>query len=381
MDDLKILRNKIVSFEGLSFDDVLLLPNYSDTRRRDINLNTSLHPDIELKLPLISSPMDTVTEDAMAIAMAQSGGLGVIHRNLSIEKQIVMVKQVKKTRVTDKAKAATDKKGRLLVAAAVGSGKDLKERAEKLVSSEIDVILIDSGHGHSKSIIDILRYIKKTFPKKIVMAGNVSTYEGAKALVKEKADILRVGMGPGSICSTRVITGMGTPQVTAVREAMRATVGSRVTVIADGGIKQIGDIAKALGFGAKAVMLGSLLARLKESPGRVVTIKGKKYKAYRGMGSTTAMRKGSAERYGQERNEKRKLIPEGVEGFVPYKGKTSDFMHQVRGSLQSSFYYLGSKNLSEFFKKARFIRISSAGFAESHPHSIIVEDPGDNYLS
>src|SRR3989344_3177081 len=203
MDDLKILRNKIVSFEGLSFDDVLLLPNYSDTRRRDINLNTSLHPDIELKLPLISSPMDTVTEDAMAIAMAQSGGLGVIHRNLSIEKQIVMVKQVKKTRVTDKAKAATDKKGRLLVAAAVGSGKDVKERAE----------------------------------------------------------ILRVGMGPGSICSTRVITGMGTPQVTAVREAMRATVGSRVTVIADGGIKQIGDIAKALGFGAKAVMLGSLLAR------------------------------------------------------------------------------------------------------------------------
>ncbi len=380
MDTSKILRNKIVPLEGLSFDDVLLLPNYTETRRRDINLTTTLHPEIELKLPVISAPMDTVTEDQMAIAMAQSGGLGIIHRNLSIEKQATMVKTVKKAKVFNKIMAATDKKGRLLVAAAVGSGDDLKGRTEKLVACETDTILIDSGHGHSKSIIDILRYIKKTFPKKIVMAGNVSTYEGAKALIKEKVDILRVGMGPGSICSTRVITGMGTPQVTAIRETMRATIGSRVTVIADGGIKQIGDIAKALGFGAKAVMLGSLLARLKESPGKIVMIKGKKYKEYRGMGSTSAMRKGSAERYGQKKDEKRELIAEGVAGLVPYMGKANDFLYQIHGSLQSSFYYLGARNISEFFTKARFIRISSAGFAESHPHSIIVEDPGDNYL-
>lgn len=381
MGTSNILSNKIVPLEGLSFDDVLLLPNYTETRRREIKLTTSLHPGIELKLPVISAPMDTVTEYGMAIAMAQNGGLGVIHRNLSVEKQATMVKLVKKTKVFDKAMAATDKKGRLLVAAAVGSGDDLKSRTKKLVANETDVILIDSGHGHSKSIIDILLYIKKTYPKKIVMAGNVSTYHGAKALINNGADILRVGMGPGSICSTRVITGMGTPQVTAVCEAVRATIGSRTTVIADGGIKQIGDIAKALGFGAKAVMLGSLFARLKESPGKVVMIKGKKYKEYRGMGSTTAMRKGSAERYGQKRNEKKKLIPEGVEGYVPYKGKTSDFLYQIHGSLQSSFYYLGARNITEFFSKARFIKISSAGFVENHPHSIIVEDAGDNYLS
>lgn len=381
MDTLKTLQSKIVSLEGLSFDDVLLLPNYSETRRRDINLRINLHPEIELKLPIVSSPMDTVTEDKMAITMAENGGLGVIHRNLSIEKQVAMIKRVKTTRIVNKTSAAVDKKGRLLVAATVGSGDDLKDRAKEIIQEGVDVVVIDSGHGYSKSIIDILRYIKKTYPKKIVMAGNVSTYDGAKALIKEQADILRVGMGPGSICSTRIITGMGTPQVTAIRETMRATIGTQVAVIADGGIKQIGDIAKALGFGARAVMLGSLLARLEESPGKIITIKGKKYKEYRGMGSMTAMQKGSAERYGQIRNGKRKLIAEGVEGFVPYKGKTSDFLYQIEGSLKSAFYYLGAKNSNQFFTKARFIKISSAGFVESHPHSIIVEDPGENYLS
>lgn len=380
MGTSKILRNKIVPFEGLSFDDVLLLPNYTETRRRLVNLSTKLHPRIVLKLPIVSAPMDTVTESEMAIAMAQSGSLGVIHRNLTIDKQCSMVTKVKKAKVNDKTQAAVDVNRKLLVAAAVGSGADLEERTKKLIQNGVDVILVDSAHGHSKSIMNATKYVKREYPKTVLMSGNVSTYEGARALIKCGADILRVGMGPGSICSTRIVTGMGTPQVTAIQEAVRAAIGTKVTVIGDGGIKQIGDIAKALGFGATAVMLGSLLARLKESPGRTVTLDGKKYKEYRGMGSPSAMKKGSAERYGQRKDEKRKLIAEGVEGLVLYKGKTTDFLYQTMGSLQSSFYYLGAKNLSEFFTKARFIRISNAGLIESHPHSIIVENPGDNYL-
>ncbi len=376
----KILSNKIVSIEGLSFDDILLLPTYSAIKRKDVNLATKLHPRINLKLPVISAPMDTVTEEKMAVAMAQDGGLGVIHRNLTIEKQAVMVKKVKNTKVIDKNRAAVDSSGRLLVAAAIGAGSDLTERTKMLIKANADIVVIDSGHGYSKPIIDAIKFIKQTFPKSIVMAGNVATYDGARALIKEKVDILRVGMGPGSICTTRVITGMGIPQVTAVSEALRATVNTRVTVVADGGIKQVGDMAKALGIGAHAVMLGNLLARFEESSGKTVVINGKKYKEYRGMGSNSAMKKGSAERYGQQNQNGKKLIAEGIEGLLKFKGKTKDFLYQIEGSLHSSFYYLGAKNVEEFSEKARFIRISAAGFIESHPHSIIIEDPGDNYL-
>lgn len=227
---------------------------------------------------------------------------------------------------------------------------------------------------------DAVSYIKKTYPRAVIMAGNIATREGAQALVKAGADILRIGMGPGSICTTRIVTGMGVPQLTAIIEAVKAVQKTNVTIVADGGIKQIGDMAKALAFGAHAVMLGSLLARFDESPGETVTVHGKKFKQYRGMGSVSAMKKGGAERYGQSKTtEEKKLIPEGVEGLVDYKGPVEDYLYQVAGSLKSSLYYIGAKNLSEFFEKSQFIKISNAGLRESHPHSIVVSETGSNY--
>lgn len=366
MRRLKILHNKLIPYEGLTFDDVLLLPNYTDFKRQDVDLTTILHPKITLKLPVISSPMDTVTEAKMAIAIAENGGLGVIHRNLSVGKQIAMVKKVKKKR--------------LLAAAAVGVGSDFEDRVEKLINAETDVITVDTAHGHSKFIIEAVIYIKKKYPKSVIMAGNVVTFEGAKALINAGADILRVGMGPGSICTTRIVTGMGVPQLTAITETVRATIDTKVTVVADGGIKQIGDIAKALAFGAKAVMLGSLLAQFKEAPGKIIKIKGKYYKNYRGMGSVAAMKKGGAERYGQTKNtDEKKLIAEGVEGFVNFKGSVDDYLYQVQGSLRSSFYYLGARNIEEFFTKSKLIKISHAGLIESHPHNILISNTGSNY--
>ncbi len=380
MNRSKILAKKIVREEALTFDDLLLIPNYTDFKRQAVNLATKLHPKIILKMPIISSPMDTVTEEKMAEAIAQGGGLGIIHRNLNISKQAQMVVNVKSARVKDLELAAVDEKKNLLVGAAVGPGADFAERVKALVKAKVNVITIDSGHGFSKFIIEAIHYIKKNFPEAIIMAGNVATYEGAKTLIKNRVDILRVGMGPGSICTTRIITGMGVPQITAVIDAVRAAEKTKVTVVADGGIKQIGDIAKALAVGANAVMLGSLLARFDESPGETVIVNNKKYKQYRGMGSVSAMKKGGAERYGQSKEtDEKKLIAEGVEGLVEYKGRVGDFLYQVVGGLKSSFYYLGSKNLDEFFIKSRFIKISNAGLIESHPHSIVISDDGGNY--
>ena len=365
--------------EGLTFDDVLLLPGYTDFKRQDADLTTRLHPAVILKLPVISSPMDTVTESAMARSLAVAGGLGIIHRNLSIETQAEMIEKVKADR--------------LLVGAAVGVGNDLEERVRALVAAGADVLVVDSGHGYTKFVIEATTRIKKNYPAVVVMAGNVATYEGAKALIAAGADILRVGMGPGSICTTRIVTGMGVPQLTAIAEATRAArvlqsriqlrgtmKAKQITIIADGGIRQVGDMAKAIAAGAQAVMLGSLLAGFDESPGKIVDIGGKKYKEYRGMGSVAAMQKGSAERYGQSRETKgRKLIAEGVEGLVSYKGTVSDYLDQIAGSLKSSFYYIGGKTISDFQKKARFIRITPASMAESHPHSITITDAGKNY--
>lgn len=369
--------------DGITFDDVLLLPNESTFRRDEVDLTTKLHPGIVLKLPILSSPMDTVTEAAMAKQMAQNGGIGVIHRNLQVEVQRSMVEEVKREKVSDPAKASCDSKGRYLVAAGVGAGKDLEERVKALVEAEVDMIVVDSGHGHSAYIMDAVRFIRKNFGKKVViMAGNVATYDGAKALIKAGADILRVGVGPGSICTTRIITGMGVPQVTALLEVARACKGSKVTFVADGGIRQMGDMAKALATGAGAVMLGSMLAGHAEAPGEQVEIDGRAFKRYRGMGSIGAMQKGGAERYGQNaKTEAQKLIAEGVEGLVPFKGAAGTFLFQCAGSLRSSFYYLGSKTLPEFHKKSRFIRITPASMQESHPHTIQIVDSGGNYRS
>lgn len=372
---------KIITTEGLTFDDLLLLPNESTFPREAVNLTTKLHPKIILKLPILSSPMDTVTESGMAIAMAQAGGLGVIHRNLAIEKQEKMIEHVKSSKVTDKEKASLDAKGRYLVAAAIGAGADMKDRVKALVGAGVDMIVVDSGHGHSTYIMDCVKFIKKTYKDKVVvMAGNVATYDGAKALIKAGADVLRVGVGPGSICTTRVITGMGVPQVTALLEAARAVKGTKVTFVADGGIRMMGDMAKALATGASAVMLGSMLAGHEQSPGDKVKVNSEVYKQYRGMGSIGAMQKGGAERYGQKaQTGAKQLIAEGVEGLVPFKGDVHDFLYQAAGSLRSSFYYLGSKTVPEFHKKAKFIKISQAGMKESHPHTISIVDSGGNY--
>lgn len=353
--------------EGLTFDDLLLLPGHTNFKRKDVDLTTQLHPKLTLTLPVISSPMDTVTEEKMAIEIATAGGLGIIHRNLTVEKEAAMVTQVKQQK--------------LMVGAAVGTGEDFEDRVRALAAANVDVIVIDSGHGNTKYQIDGIKHIKKNFPKIPVMAGNIATYEGAKNLIKAGADILRVGMGPGAICTTRVISGMGVPQITAIMEAVRATKGTKVTVIADGGIKQIGDMAKALAMGAHAVMLGSLLARYEESPGEIVTVNGKKYTQYRGMGSIAAMKKGGAERYGQSKDtEAKKLIAEGVESLVELNGKASDFLYQISGGLRTSLYYIGAQDLKTFAKKAKFIKISNAGLKESHPHSINITNTGGNYF-
>ena len=381
----KILTQKLKKMqEGITFDDILLLPGYTDFKRNDTDLSVELHPKIKLNLPIISSPMDTVTEGEMAISMALCGGLGIIHRNLRIERQAEIVKEVKNSELKAKnwVKPSIDEKGRLLVGAALGVGPDFKDRLKALYKAKVDLVVLDSGHGYSKFIIEATSFIKKHYPDLPVMAGNVATFEGAKALIQAGADILRVGMGPGSICTTRVITGMGVPQLTAVSQAVKAASGTNVKIIADGGIKQPGDIAKALAFGADAVMLGSLLAGTKEAPGEVIKIGDKLFKEYRGMGSVKSMKKGGAERYGQKKEtDEKKLIAEGVEGLVPYKGNLEDLLYQFAGSLRSSLYYIGAKNLKEFFEKAQFIKISRAGLLESHPHSIKVVNGGGNYLS
>lgn len=371
-----------IVMEGLTFDDLLLLPNYTNFPREKAELTTKLHASITLKLPILSSPMDTVTETDMAIAMAQNGGLGIIHRNLQVPAQQKMVEMVKKAKVEDKTIASLDKQGRYLVGAAIGAGADMEERVKALVGAGVDVIVVDSGHGHSQYIMDCVTFIKKNYKNKVVvMAGNVATYDGAKAMMKAGADILRVGVGPGSICTTRVVTGMGVPQVTALMEVARAVKGSKVTFVADGGIRQMGDMAKALATGASAVMLGSMLAGYKQSPGNEVKVDGKIFKQYRGMGSVGAMQKGGAERYGQNmKTEAKKLIAEGVEGLVPFKGSVDDFLFQSTGALRSSFYYLGSKNMGEFHKKAKFVRITQASLQESHPHSLsAITDAGGTY--
>ncbi|MBU0648122.1 IMP dehydrogenase [Patescibacteria group bacterium] len=374
------MKNKIVNYEGLTFDDVLLLPNYSEILREDVDLSVSLHPKINLKLPVLSAPMDTVTEEKMVIAMAKSGGLGVIHRNLEIDKQASIVKKTKEEKVDDKETAAIDESGKLLVAAAVGIGPDLQERVKALVKNGVDMLVIDSAHGNSKGVIDAVKIIRGWFSNIALVAGNVATYNGTKALIEAGADVVKVGKGPGSICTTRIITGMGVPQITAVNECVRATESTNVTIIADGGIRQMGDMAKALGFGATAVMLGSLLSGFDESPGDILEHENKKYKVYRGMGSASAMVKGGAERYSQSKDEQKgKLIVEGVEGLTPYKGSVDDYLYQINGSLKSSFFYLGAKNVPTFYKTSRFIKISTAGIIESHPHDVVVTDSGKNY--
>lgn len=480
---------KQVIEEAISFQDVLLVPQASNLFPRDVHLQTRLSRNISLNIPLLSAAMDTVTESKLAIRMAQEGGIGIIHRNLTPEIQAKEVKKVKKSEsgvvadpititpdqpvraaidlmdkfkisgipVVEKGKlvgiltnrdlqfeknlnqpiskimttelvtvkegttleqakeklhehriekllvvnskfelkglitikdikknkefphATKDSKGRLLVGAAVGSGKDHVERVERLIEAGADVIVVDTAHGHSKYVIDFVKSIKKNHPETEVIAGNVATAEATRALIQAGADAVKVGIGPGSICTTRIIAGIGVPQLSAILDCAVEAKKSKVPVIADGGIKFSGDIVKALAGGASSVMMGSLLAGTDESPGEEILYQGRSYKSYRGMGSMGAMRDGSADRYFQDENAESKLVPEGVEGMVPYKGSLSATIHQLMGGLRAGMGYLGAKNIDELQSRAKFIRITEAGMRESHVHDVTVTNETPNY--
>lgn len=481
-------KSKFVS-EGLTFDDVLLVPAYSDVIPRDIDLHTVLARDIILNTPIITAAMDTVTTSSMAIAIAREGGIGVIHKNMSIEEQVGEVDKVKRSEngvivnpfylspdhyVTDADRlmgrykisgvpicdenmrlvgiitnrdlrfltdfdvpikdvmtkdglitapvgttleqaqsllskykieklpivdnnyklkglitikdiekavrypnSARDKGGRLLCAAAIGVTSNVLERAEALVDAQADVLVLDSAHGHSKNIIDCVKKVRDAFPNIAIVAGNIATAEGAEALIDAGADCIKIGIGPGSICTTRVVAGCGVPQISAIYNACCAAAKRGIPAIADGGIKYSGDIVKALASGANVVMLGSLLAGCAESPGETEIYQGRNFKVYRGMGSLAAMEKGSKDRYFQE--DARKLVPEGVEGRVPYKGPLSDTVYQLIGGVRSGMGYTGCKTIPELHEKAQFVRITGAGLKESHPHDIYITKEAPNY--
>ncbi|RQD76197.1 MAG: IMP dehydrogenase [Halanaerobium sp. MSAO_Bac5] len=478
--------------EALTFDDVLLQPQKSDVVPKDIDTRTKLTDDIYLNTPIISAGMDTVTEADMAIAMAREGGLGVIHKNMSIRRQASEVDRVKRSEsgviidpfslspdaliseaeelmskyhisgvpivdeenvlvgiltnrdlrfvedynrpvsevMTDeklvtaplgtdlegakaklrkhkieklpivdeegklsglitikdieKAKkhpnASKDKQGRLLVAAAVGTGDDTLDRVAALVDAKVDIIVIDTAHGHSQGVINVVKLIKEEYPDLTVIAGNVATAEATEDLIKAGADVVKVGIGPGSICTTRVVAGVGVPQITAIHDAAKAADKYGKTVIADGGIKYSGDITKAIAVGAHSVMIGSLLAGTEESPGELEIYKGRSFKVYRGMGSVSAMKQGSKDRYFQEeKTETEKFVPEGIEGRVPYKGTLAETIYQLVGGLKSGMGYCGTPDIESLISDAKLLRISSAGLRESHPHDVKVTKEAPNY--
>ncbi len=474
---------------ALTFDDVLLAPAYSEVTPNLVDVSAWLTPGISLRIPLISAAMDTVTESAMAISMARAGGLGVIHKNMSIERQRLEIEKVKKSEsgmildpitvepddsvehalelmrtyhvsglpvVTDKAlvgiltnrdvrfvddlagttvrevmtseqlvtvpagttleeakrhlhthriekllvvddkgrlaglltmkdidkvqkypDACKDDKGRLRVGAAIGVGAEAEARAEALLAAGADVLVLDSAHGHSRNIIEAVERVKGAFPACQLIAGNVATYEGARALLKAGADAIKVGIGPGSICTTRVVAGVGVPQVTAIMECSRATREMDRCCIGDGGIKFSGDVVKGLAVGANAIMIGSLLAGTEESPGETILYQGRTYKIYRGMGSIDAMKDGSSDRYFQEKS--KKLVPEGIVGRVPFRGPVSETVYQLVGGLRSGMGYCGARTLAELFEKARLVEISAAGLRESHVHDVIITKEAPNY--
>ena len=477
--------------EGLTFDDVLLIPGPSEVLPKDVSLSVNLTDKIKLNIPVISAGMDTVTEAKMAIAMARQGGLGIIHKNMSIEEQAELVVTVKRSEngvitnpffltpehqvfdaehlmgkyrisgvpivnnmeelkfvgiltnrdlrfvqdysliiddvmtkenlvtapvgttledaekilqkykieklpIVDEAgilkglitikdiekviefpNAAKDQQGRLLVGAAVGVTTDTMHRVDKLVKAEVDVIVIDTAHGHSKGVLDTVADIRRNYPDLDIIAGNVATAEGARALYEAGADVVKVGIGPGSICTTRVVAGVGVPQITAIYDCASEARKQGKTIIADGGIKYSGDIVKALAAGGHAVMLGSLLAGTTESPGETEIFQGRRFKVYRGMGSMASMERGSKDRYFQE--DAKKLVPEGIEGRMPYKGPLADTVHQLVGGVRSGMGYCGTKDLHDLREKAQFVRMTGAGLRESHPHQVQITKEAPNY--
>ena len=480
-----------ITMEGLTFDDLLLVPGYSEVLPRNVDLSTHFSRNIPLNIPMVSAAMDTVTETTMAIAIAREGGMGVIHKNMTVDDQAKQVRAVKRaengmilnpisihpektvadalemmaeykiggipvviedntlvgivtnrdlrfernmdklirevmtrenlittrqttdleaaaeilqqhkieklpvvdsnyrlvglitykdiTKAKDKPYASKDEQGRLRVAAGIGVTFDSVERAAALIDAGVDAIVIDTAHGHSKGVGDMLKLIKKTFPEIDVVVGNVATADAAKFLVKAGADGVKVGIGPGSICTTRVIAGVGVPQLSAIYDVAQALKGSGVPLIADGGLRYSGDIVKALAAGGSSVMMGSLLAGTEESPGETIIFNGRKFKTYRGMGSLSAMQKGSKDRYFQDvEDDIKKLVPEGIEARVPFKGTLQEVIYQMVGGLRAGMGYCGASTI-EKLHEAKFTRITSAGYAESHPHGVMITREAPNY--
>ena len=369
--------------KGLTFDDVLLIPAESHVLPNEVKLDTKLASNLQLHIPLISAGMDTVTEGNMAIAMAENGGLGVIHKNLSIEAQVEEVKKAKgKTVDPNLPHPAVDNQGRLLAAAAVGVTSDTFERAESLLEADADAIVIDTAHGHSAGVLRKIKEIREHFPNATLIAGNVATGEGTAALFDAGADVVKVGIGPGSICTTRIVAGVGVPQITAIYDAASVAQKYGKKIIADGGIKYSGDVVKALAAGGNAVMLGSMFSGTTEAPGTVFTNEGKQFKSYRGMGSVGAMSQqhGSSDRYFQGGvNEANKLVPEGVEALVPYKGDVSNIIYQIDGGLRAGMGYVGASTIEELIENSQFVQITNAGLRESHPHDVQMAKEAPNY--
>ena len=344
--------------EALTFDDVTMAPKYSEILPSEVDTSTKLSTNLTLKIPLLSSAMDTVTESKMAIAIAKAGGIGVIHRNLNIKQQIDEIRKVKKQG--------------LLVGAAVGAGPLELKRAEAILKEQINLIVVDTAHGHSKKVAEIIKVIKKIKTNKTTLcAGNIATAEAAKFLIKLGVDIVKVGIGPGSICTTRLVAGIGVPQLSAILAVKQGIKNNKTKIISDGGIKYSGDIAKALSAGADAVMIGSLFAGSTETPGKLIKKNGKLFKSFRGMGSVGAMNKGSADRYFQKKQkDTSKYVPEGVEGFVKYKGDVKNIIYKLIGGLKSSMGYLGAKKVLYLKTKPNFVKITKAGFYESMVHNV-----------
>lgn len=369
--------------KGLTFDDVLLIPAESHVLPNEVKLDTKLAPNLQLHIPLISAGMDTVTEGNMAIAMAENGGLGVIHKNLSIEVQVEEVKKAKgKTVDPNLPHPAVDDQGRLLAAAAVGVTSDTFERAESLLEAGADAIVIDTAHGHSAGVLRKIKEIREHFPNATLIAGNVATGEGTAALFDAGVDVVKVGIGPGSICTTRIVAGVGVPQITAIYDAASVAQKYGKKIIADGGIKYSGDVVKALAAGGNAVMLGSMFSGTTEAPGTIFTNEGKQFKSYRGMGSVGAMSQqhGSSDRYFQGGvNEANKLVPEGVEALVPYKDDVSNIIYQIDGGLRAGMGYVGAGTIEELIENSQFVQITNAGLRESHPHDVQMAKEAPNY--
>ena len=353
--------------EALTFDDVALAPKYSEILPSEADTSVELTKNLKLKIPILSSAMDTVTESKMAIAIAKAGGLGIIHRNLEIKKQILEIRKVKRKK--------------LLVGAAVGAGINEFERAKAILKENLDMIVVDTAHGHTKKVSEIIKFIKKIKGKKTALcAGNIATPEAAKFLLKLGVDIIKIGIGPGSICTTRLVAGIGVPQLSAILNVRNGIKNKNAKIISDGGIKYSGDLAKAFAAGADAVMIGSLFAGTDEAPGKIIKRNGKLFKVFRGMGSVGAMNKGSADRYFQlKQKDVSKYVPEGVEGFAKYKGKIGNIIYKLIGGLRSSMGYLGSKKIKYLRNKPQFFKITKAGFYESMVHSVDIVKSDKKY--